>query len=74
MHWVYIFYAVGIVIDTNQILEKNTRLQRKRILKYLKRTRHYMLVYSIGNLGLLGYTNSDFQGILNLVKLHMKRT
>ena len=34
----------------------------KHILKYLKRTRDYMLVYSGENLNLLGYADSDFQG------------
>ena len=28
-----------------------------------------MLVYSIGNLGLLGYTNSDFQGDIESSKI-----
>ena len=34
----------------------------KHILKYLKRTRDYILVYSSGSLKTLGYTDSDFQG------------
>ena len=33
----------------------------KHILKYLKRTRDYMLVYSGGDLTPVGYTDSDFQ-------------
>ena len=33
----------------------------KHILKYLKRTRDYMLVYSGGDLTPIGYTDSDFQ-------------
>ena len=33
----------------------------KHIIKYLKRTRDYMLVYQADNLVPLGYTNSDFQ-------------
>ena len=33
----------------------------KHILKYLQRTRDYMLVYSSDNLVPLGYTDSDFQ-------------
>ena len=40
----------------------------KHILKYLKRMRDYMLVYSNGNLGTLGLTSYDFQGDLTLVK------
>ena len=34
----------------------------KHILKYLRRTRDYMLVYSSGSLETIGYTDSDFQG------------
>ena len=34
----------------------------KHILKYLRRTRDYMPVYSGDDLKILGYTNSDFQG------------
>ena len=34
----------------------------KHILKYLRRTRDYMLVYSSGNLETIGYTDLDFQG------------
>ena len=34
----------------------------KQILKYLRRTRDYMLVYSGDDLKIHGYTNSDFQG------------
>ena len=33
----------------------------KHILKYLKRTRDYILVYSAGELVPVGYTDSDFQ-------------
>ena len=34
----------------------------KHILKYLRRIRDYMLVYSSGSLETIGYTDSDFQG------------
>ena len=34
----------------------------KHILKYLRRTRDYMLIYSSGSLKTIGYTDSDFQG------------
>ena len=40
----------------------------KHILKYLKRTRDYMLVYSSGSLKTLGYTDSDFQADIDLSK------
>ncbi|TYK04221.1 gag/pol protein [Cucumis melo var. makuwa] len=33
----------------------------KNILKYLKRTKNYMLVYGTKDLILTGYTDSDFQ-------------
>ena len=33
----------------------------KHIIKYLKRTRDYMLVYQANSLVPLGYTDSDFQ-------------
>ncbi|XP_075096571.1 secreted RxLR effector protein 161-like [Nicotiana tabacum] len=33
----------------------------KHIIKYLKRTRDYMLVYHSGDLAPIGYTNSNFQ-------------
>ncbi|XP_033514707.2 secreted RxLR effector protein 161-like [Nicotiana tomentosiformis] len=33
----------------------------KHIIKYLKRTRDYMLVYHSGDLAPIGYTDSDFQ-------------
>jgi hypothetical protein len=33
----------------------------KHILKYLRRTRNYMLVYHNGDLIATGYTNSEFQ-------------
>ena len=33
----------------------------KHILKYLRRTRDYMLVYSSGSLETIGYIDSDFQ-------------
>ena len=41
----------------------------KHILKYLRRTRDYMLVYSSEDLKILRYTNSDFQGDRDSKKL-----
>ena len=64
------FYAVEIVsrykLDPKV---EHTRLQRKHILKYLKRTMDYMLVYSSGSLGTLGYTDSKFQGDIGSSKI-----
>ena len=56
-----ICYAVGIVsrYQSNPGIKHWTAV--KHILKYLKRTRDYMLVYSGGNLTPVGYTDSDFQ-------------
>ena len=39
------------------------------MLKYLKRMRDYILVYSSGSLGILGYIDSDFQGDINSSKI-----
>ena len=45
----------------------------KHILKYLKRTGDCMFVYSIGDLGTLGYTDSDFQGDIDYSKIASKK-
>ncbi|KAL0544038.1 hypothetical protein IC582_019149 [Cucumis melo] len=56
-----ICYAVGIVsrYQSNPGLDHWTAV--KIILKYLRRTRDYMLVYEAKDLILTGYTDSDFQ-------------
>ncbi|KAA0047457.1 gag/pol protein [Cucumis melo var. makuwa] len=56
-----ICYAVGIVsrYQSNPGLDHWTTV--KIILKYLRRTRDYMLVYGAKDLILIGYTDSDFQ-------------
>ena len=56
-----ICYAVGMVsrYQSNPGEEHWTAV--KNILKYLKRTREYMLVYQDDDLVPLGYTDSDFQ-------------
>ena len=56
-----ICYAVGIVsrYQSNPGLEHWIAV--KHILKYLRRTRNYMLVYSGSDLEPTGYTDSDFQ-------------
>ncbi|KAL4038590.1 hypothetical protein IC575_002212 [Cucumis melo] len=56
-----ICYAVGIVsrYQSNPGLDHWTAV--KIILKYLRRTRDYMLVYGAKDLILTGYTDSDFQ-------------
>ena len=56
-----ICYLVGIVSRylSNPSREHWTIV--KHILKYLRRTRDYMLVYHGDELALIGYTNSNFQ-------------
>ena len=63
-----IYYAVGIVsrYQSNPGVEHWTVV--KHILKYLKRKRDYMLVYSCGSLETLGYTDFDFQGDIDSSK------
>ena len=40
----------------------------KHILKYLQRTRNYILVYWCEDMISIGYTDSDFQSILDIRK------
>ncbi|XP_070032766.1 secreted RxLR effector protein 161-like [Nicotiana tomentosiformis] len=56
-----ICFVVGMVsrFQSNPGREHWTAV--KHIIKYLKRTRDYMLVYHSGNLAPIGYTDSDFQ-------------
>ena len=56
-----ICYAVGIVSRYQSNPGEEHWIAVKHILKYLRRTRDYMLVYSSGSLETIGYTNSDFQ-------------
>ena len=57
-----ICYAVGVVSRYQSNPGREHWIAVKHILKYLKRTRGNMLVYSGDDLNLLGYTDSDFQG------------
>ncbi|RVW36801.1 Retrovirus-related Pol polyprotein from transposon TNT 1-94 [Vitis vinifera] len=56
-----IYFAVGMVsrFQSNPGREHWTAV--KHIIKYLKRTRDYMLVFQSENLVPIGYTDSDFQ-------------
>ena len=56
-----ICYAVGIVSRYQSNPGLDHWIAVKHILKYLRRTRNYMLVYSGGDLNPIGYTDSDFQ-------------
>ena len=57
-----ICYAVGIVSRFQLNSGPDHWIAVKHILKYLRRTRDYMLVYSGDDLQILGYFDSDFQG------------
>ena len=57
-----ICYAVGVVSRFQSNPGPEHWVGVKHILKYLRRTKYYMLVYSGGDLNLQGYTDSDFQG------------
>ena len=57
-----IFYAVGIVNRYQFDPGEEHWIAMKHILKYLRRTRDYMLLYSSGSLETIGSTDSDFQG------------
>ena len=57
-----IYYAVGIVSWYHSDPGEEHWIAVKHILKYLRRTRDYMLVYSSGSLETIGYTDSNFQG------------
>ncbi|KAA0060399.1 gag/pol protein [Cucumis melo var. makuwa] len=59
--WPDICYAVGIVSRYQSNPGLNYWTAVKIILKYLKRTRDYMLVYRAKDLILTGYIDSDFQ-------------
>ena len=64
-----ICYAIGIVNRYKSDPEVEHWTTRKHILKYPKRTWDYMLVYSSGSFGTLGYTDFDFQGDIDSSKI-----
>ena len=55
-------YAFGTVSRYQSDPGEEHWIAVKHILKYIRRTRDYMLVYFSGSLETNGYTNSDFQG------------
>ena len=55
-----ICYAIGIVSPYQSNLGLAHWIAVKHILKYLRRTRNYMLIYSGVDLNPIGYTDSDF--------------
>ena len=56
-----ICYVMGVVSQYQSDPREEHWIAVKHILKYLRRTRDYMLVYSSGSLEIFGYTDSDFQ-------------
>ncbi|TYK15873.1 gag/pol protein [Cucumis melo var. makuwa] len=56
-----ICYLVGIISTYQSDLGCNQWTTVKNILKYLRRTKDYMLVYGGKDLILTGYTDSNFQ-------------
>ena len=63
-----ICYSVGIVSRYQSNPGREHWIVVKHILKYLRRTRDYMLVYHGDELTPIGYTNSDFQSYADLRK------
>ena len=55
-----ICYAIGIVSRYQSNPGLAHWIEVKHILKYLRRTRNYMLIYSGADLNPIGYTDSDF--------------
>ena len=63
-----ICYSVGIVSRYQSNPGREHWTIMKHILKYLRRTRDYMLVYHGDELAPIGYTDSDFQSNADLRK------
>ena len=61
-----ICYTMGIVSRYQSDLGEEHWIALKHILKYLRRTRDYMLVYYSWSLETIGYTDSDFQRDIDL--------
>ena len=63
-----ICFAVGMVSKYQSKSGEEHWIAVKHILKYLRRTRDYMLVYQSESLEPIGYTNSDFQSDIDSKK------
>ena len=63
-----IYYAVRVVNRYQSDPREEHWIVVKHILKYLRRTKDYMLVYSSGSLETVGYTDLDFQGDIDFRK------
>ena len=57
-----IYYVMRVVSRFQSNLGPDYWIAMKHILKYFRRTRDYMLVYSGDDLKIYEYTDSDFQG------------
>ena len=66
-----IYYSVGMVSRYQSNPGPKHWQAIKHILKYLRRTRDYMLVYWCEDLMPIGYTDSDFQSDLDLRKSNL---
>ena len=64
----YIYYAIGIVSRYQSNPGLAHWIAVKHILKYLRRTRNYMLIYSGAYLNPKGYTDSDFMSDKDIPK------
>ena len=60
-----ICFAVGMVSRYQSAPGEEHWIAVKHILKYLRRTRDYMLVYQDESLEPIGYTDSDFQSVID---------
>ena len=63
-----ICFAVGMVSRYQSKPGEEHWIAVKYILKYLRRTRDYMLVYQDESLEPIGYTDSDFQSDIDFRK------
>ena len=63
-----ICFAVGMVSRYQSEPGEEHWIAVKHILKYLRRTRDYMLVYQDESLEPIGYTDSDFQSDIDFRK------
>ena len=63
-----ISYLIGIVSRYQSNPGKEHWTTMKHILKYLQRTRDYMLVYHDDKLAPIGYTDSEFKSYADLRK------
>ena len=66
-----ICYIVGVISQYQSNMSLAHWIAVKDILKYLWRTKNYMLVYLDSDLNLLGYTDCDSKQTMTLVSQHL---